>query len=146
VKSDLGGTKRYRARQAANAPAPLNSIAGLEEITHRSRLCGVYVLCLDGEVQYVGQSTNVQCRIASHKFPWDRAYFLPVTYPSNLIPWERALIRFLQPKLNGTHIRFVTNVDPRGFYMEDRYALRDIFGRDMQTEYEAQVEQMRRMA
>jgi hypothetical protein len=64
-------------------------------------MSGVYFLCLDGDVVYVGQSIAVGVRVGSHagSKPCDRIFALPVP-PSELDAVEGAFIRILKPRLN----------------------------------------------
>jgi hypothetical protein len=76
---------------------------------------GVYVVYLDGQVAYVGQSTNVQKRICSYNFrygyttaiftPWGQSHGLKVKvqYSRKYGDWamkELRLIKRLQPPMN----------------------------------------------
>ena len=78
--------------------------------------CGVYFLCKGDEVVYVGQSTNVIQRVASHmaevsnpkidptapimRKKFDRAFFLKCE-TGDLDRLEGAFIRIFEPKANG---------------------------------------------
>lgn len=63
---------------------------------------GVYFLCHEGQVVYVGQSVNVFSRIGAHigDKAFDSAFFVRVP-KSDLDYVEGALIRTLEPKYNG---------------------------------------------
>jgi hypothetical protein len=63
---------------------------------------GVYFLCHEGKVVYVGQSVNVFSRIGAHigDKAFDSAFFVRVP-KSELDYVEGALIRTLEPKYNG---------------------------------------------
>lgn len=69
-------------------------------------VCGVYMLRLGDVVQYIGQSTNVNARITSHRlekrFEFDNVR-VAVVPPDALSDMERALIKLHQPMFNGTY-------------------------------------------
>lgn len=66
-------------------------------------LCGIYVLFLADRVMYVGQSTNVQIRLATHaaagEIPFDRYAFIACD-ASRLDQTEAAYIAALRPEKN----------------------------------------------
>lgn len=65
---------------------------------------GIYFLCRDREILYVGQSVCVAARVPNHGDKLrqaDRIFFLPVPY-EQLDNVENALIRHLRPPLNRT--------------------------------------------
>lgn len=81
----------------------MNYLAYFTEVP-RNRVSGVYVLTLNGEAVYVGQSRNVVGRIETHFRArkgkrFDRAFWLEVD-PAELDQWEGALIRALNPVYN----------------------------------------------
>jgi hypothetical protein len=83
-------------------PPALREIPGLADITDAARRTGIYFLCRDGVLLYVGQSINAYARVAEHtKYrEFDSAFFLP--WPADdLNRIEAALIRTLTPPLNG---------------------------------------------
>lgn len=66
---------------------------------------GIYFLCKDNKIQYIGQAKNVMNRITTHIMEgvkdFDAVYF--ITCPINrLLELESSLIRFYQPPLNKT--------------------------------------------
>jgi len=79
---------------------------------------GVYFLCQDGKIMYIGQSVNVASRIVSHvkekakKF--NSVFFIPCPI-NRLDDLEGALIRKYKPELNGN-----APVGARGTELEDR--------------------------
>lgn len=85
-----------------NVPNSLRQVAGLRELTNELYRSGIYFLCLENELVYVGQSVNVIGRITSHVASknFDRVFFLAWP-PDDLTRIEAALIRALKPKLNG---------------------------------------------
>lgn len=79
------GLKRFRAK-APTAPVQ----------------CGVYLLMLDGAVAYVGRSTTLKTRLATHRASgrkFDEARVIPCDEAASV--WlEKELIRTLQPHQN----------------------------------------------
>jgi len=74
----------------------------------RSRWVGIYFLLSNGEIVYVGQSTDVDSRIAGHvsatkknKKEFDSAFWIEVP-EHDLGPYEGAFIRALAPRYNWT--------------------------------------------
>jgi hypothetical protein len=83
-------------------PQALREIVGLCDITDEIMRTGVYFLCRDGCVLYVGQSINAAARVAEHyrRYEFESVLFLP--WPGDdLDRLEAALIRELRPPLNG---------------------------------------------
>lgn len=61
---------------------------------------GVYFLCLEGRLVYIGKSRNVAARLAGHRGKgYDRAAMIDVG-PAELAPVEAHLIAMLRPPLN----------------------------------------------
>ena len=85
-----------------NVPEELRQIPGLVDITGEARRSGIYFLCEDNELLYVGQSVSVSSRISSHHHEgkFNRVIFMPWP-PDDLDSVEGALIRTLRPPLNG---------------------------------------------
>lgn len=74
----------------------------------RSRWVGIYFLISKGEIVYVGQSGDVDSRIAGHlratkknKKEFDSAFWIEVS-EHDLGPYEGAFIRALAPRYNCT--------------------------------------------
>lgn len=62
---------------------------------------GIYFLCLDGDVVYVGQSMKLNARVGSHTDKeFDRAFVFPCV-PEHLDHLEGAFIKAWKPKYNG---------------------------------------------
>ena len=83
-------------------PSGLRQLAGLCDITDEIMRTGIYFLCRDGAVLYVGQSVNAAARITEHyrRYEFDTVFFLP--WPGDdLNRIEAALIRATRPPLNG---------------------------------------------
>lgn len=78
----------------------LSHIRGMEEVTEEY-LCGIYFLCQDEDIVYIGQAKNIGKRIPEHKHtkPHNRAFFLRV-HPDNLASVERFFIKRYRPKFN----------------------------------------------
>lgn len=94
----------YRAGECrTQPPASIAAVSGLTEVS-ATIVSGVYFLCRGAAVVYVGQSTNVISRIATHSGEgvkeFDRAYFVGVPR-SRLDDVEAAFIRFFRPEYNG---------------------------------------------
>ncbi len=82
-------------------PFSLQGVEGLREYVP-DFFCGVYFLCCDGQVVYVGQSHHIPQRLRQHgdkKF--DRVFFLHVPQYC-LDELESKFIRLLNPSLNLT--------------------------------------------
>lgn len=90
-------------KEACNVPHALSAVMGLREF-RPDIFCGVYFLCLRGQVIYVGQSNNVVVRASSHKQDkkFDRVLFLRVPL-SALDEIEQKFIELLRPPLNVMH-------------------------------------------
>ena len=86
-------------------PDLIQKIAGAKDITERLRpVVGVYIICDQMTVLYVGQSVDVLSRVKSHKSIYHRSrstvYVVPCPqYELNEL--EGALIRALEPIHNG---------------------------------------------
>lgn len=86
-------------------PDLIQKIAGAKDITERLRpVVGVYIICDQMTVLYVGQSVDVLSRVKSHKSIYHRSrstvYVVPCPqYELNKL--EGALIRALEPIHNG---------------------------------------------
>lgn len=83
-------------------PPSLQSLAGKLRLHHdMDGFSGVYFLCCQDEVVYIGQSTNIPARIGQHRGDktFDRAYWMPVP-AHRLDEVEGAMIRHYRPRLN----------------------------------------------
>jgi hypothetical protein len=83
-------------------PATMREIVGLCDITDEILRTGIYFLCRDGALLYIGQSVNAAGRVAEHyrRYEFESVFFLP--WPADdLNRIEAALIRTLRPTLNG---------------------------------------------
>jgi hypothetical protein len=85
-----------------DAPVSIREIENLRMMPHYNMTPAVYFLVEKDKVVYIGQSTNPASRVAAHDNikVFDRVFILPVPR-SALNGVEGALIRLLQPKLNG---------------------------------------------
>ena len=85
-----------------DAPVSIREIENLRMMPHYNMTPAVYFLVEEDKVVYIGQSTNPASRVAAHESTkiFDRVFVLPVPR-SALNGVEGALIRLLQPKLNG---------------------------------------------
>jgi len=93
-------------------PPELRGITDLREIDVIPP--GIYFLCRDGELVYIGQSIYPPARVGQHmkNKEFDRVFFKPVPQ-SELAETEAQLITHFQPELNrhirgGRTRRFVT--------------------------------------
>jgi hypothetical protein len=84
---------------------------------------GIYFLCMDGEVVYIGQAQNVAARVTQHLAvkAFNGVFFLPCS--KNDLEWlEYELIIEFKPKLNKTIARQNTLIKrkcsefPRGIF------------------------------
>ena len=93
---------KERINDYQNVPEQLRQIPGLFDISGEMRRSGIYFLCQDNELLYVGQSVSVSARISSHHHEgkFNRVIFMPWP-PDDLNSVEGALIRALRPPLNG---------------------------------------------
>ena len=85
-----------------DAPISIRGIENLRTLPHYNMSPAIYFLVKEDEVVYIGQSTNPAARAATHESTkiFDRVFLLPVPR-SAMNGIEGALIRLLQPKLNG---------------------------------------------
>jgi hypothetical protein len=60
-------------------PISLREIVGLCDLTNQFQRAGIYFLCRDGALLYVGQPINVVDRISEHakRYELDTMLFLP---------------------------------------------------------------------
>jgi hypothetical protein len=84
-------------------PPSLHEVVGLHDLTSYCKMSGVYFLCRDGALLYVGQSVDVITRFGQHRrhFDFDTALFMPCA-PEDLDRVESEFIRELRPPMNGT--------------------------------------------
>jgi len=101
---------REKMRAKGDIPMQLSSIKDLYEIPLENLVTppGIYFLCLDGNIEYIGRSENIIMRTSTHikegikKF--DSIYFITCP-PSRLSELEANLIKFYKPPLNRTSKR-----------------------------------------
>jgi hypothetical protein len=84
-------------------PPSLHGVVGLHDLTDYCKMSGVYFLCREGALLYVGQSTDVINRFGQHRrhFEFDTALFIPCAH-DDLDRVESEFIRKLRPPMNGT--------------------------------------------
>ena len=96
-------------------PNALKAIKGLCIFTFEAAISGIYFLCVNDEVVYIGSSENIHTRILVHTNGSSRmlelkkeygkeitaAYYLPVV-SSEMRRLEDEFIQIIQPKLNRT--------------------------------------------
>ncbi len=94
-------------KAADGIPEELNKVSDLYHlpIEHIITPPGVYFLCKNKKIQYIGQASNVGSRIITHISDglkdFDSVYF--IACPINrLTEIESALIRYFRPNLNKT--------------------------------------------
>lgn len=95
-----------RVSDYRKVPTALREVVGLCDITSDIVRTGIYFLCREACVLYIGQSTNAASRISAHSNRWefDSVLFLP--WPADdLDRIEAALIRALRPIFNGKNHR-----------------------------------------
>lgn len=89
----------------SSPPTTISAIGSLLHIPVTAICPGIYFLCQDDEVVYVGQAVSVLARIACHigenlkEFDHERIYFLPCPR-EHLSEVERQWIQELKPKYN----------------------------------------------
>lgn len=91
-------------KDLGSIPTSIRLIPGLMDITAASQLAsGIYFMCLDGKVVYVGRSKSVGARLSQHRQDgrkvFDTIFYLP--WPAHSIAKiEEELIRALKPEYN----------------------------------------------
>lgn len=83
-------------------PLAIRGIVGIRDITRQIGRSGIYFLCKDDDLIYIGQSNNVHGRVSQHRREksFTKAFYLE--WPADdLDRIEGALIRELRPRLNG---------------------------------------------
>ncbi len=97
-------------RKLRKLPHAFAEVTNIYDITGEYNRSGVYILCVNDEVQYIGQAVCVHNRVSSHdKCPskhFNQVLFIPWA-KDDLDRLEGALIRVLRPPLNG-------NIKPSG--------------------------------
>lgn len=87
-----------------DVPECLRHISGLRQASLLDSCCGVYFLCRQGQVVYVGQSVDVLSRVGQHRIDktktFDTAFFVPCRQ-CDLNTLERELIDRLMPEYNA---------------------------------------------
>ena len=97
--------RHFHIDDTDNVPVALGRIKRLYKLTkqHHSTPHGIYFLCKEHEVVYVGQAKNISARVGDHRADtskeFDSVYFI-VCHIDQLDSIERALIRHLQPVYN----------------------------------------------
>ncbi len=85
----------------------ISEVPGIQTLEDSRALCGVYFLFIHRELVYVGQSTNIRNRIATHRqdnrIDFDSVFFIEVD-EDKLIQVEKGYIIRYDPKYNQTHI------------------------------------------
>lgn len=85
-------------------PTSISNVSNLTQLPKHGYQPGVYFLCKEGEVIYVGQSISPSSRIATHvserQKDFDRVYLLP-TPMSELDQVEASFIHHLRPSQQG---------------------------------------------
>lgn len=98
--------------QVLPVPREISQLPGLRQIDARL-FCGIYFLCKQGKVVYIGQSVNIHSRVGQHCEDKEfDAVFLFQCPQAHLNELERTFIRELQPPLNRTG-RLPTSRDVR---------------------------------
>lgn len=64
-------------------------------------MSGIYFLFQAGELVYIGQSKNVERRLATHNIEYDAYRVIPCAIP-DLLHYEKRLINYFDPLLNGS--------------------------------------------
>lgn len=105
---------KFKVCPLSHVPPGLASIKGLQQIPFNAfdSPAGIYFLCKEQEIVYIGQAQSVFARVSTHKREkeFDSVYFIPC-HVEQLTPLETALIHFYKPKLNISTIANVTAVD-----------------------------------
>lgn len=83
-------------------PSCISKVPNLHQVNLGMYSSGIYFLCDNEQVVYVGQSANIAQRVKTHidVKNFDRVYALPVVV-SELNNVEAAFIKYLQPKYNA---------------------------------------------
>lgn len=107
---------RVSEKDAALVPPELSLIKNLYSLPteYVNTPPGVYFLCYDLEIVYIGQANNIASRICTHISEnlksFNKIFFIPV-YKEHLIAVESALIRKYKPKYNQTCNTVITSGD-----------------------------------
>jgi hypothetical protein len=65
-------------------------------------MTGIYFLIKDSRIVYIGQSTNIEKRVISHKYDKDFDSYRTILCDSQmLLHYEKRLIKYFKPILNG---------------------------------------------
>ncbi len=86
-------------------PKELSAVKNLRRLSLNAvyTMPGIYFLCLNGKIQYIGQAVCVISRVKNHEDnphkEFDSCFFITVQKES-LFEIEKALIKFYQPPLN----------------------------------------------
>lgn len=98
----------YRLPIGDDVPVALSSITGIKKlpITVFQTPPGIYFLCQDTELVYIGQAVNAAKRLMSHmgEKEFNKVYFISC-HIDQMASLELALIRFYKPKLNKAAIQ-----------------------------------------
>lgn len=98
----------YRLPVGDDVPIALSSISGLKKlpITVFQTPPGIYFLCQDAELVYIGQAVNAAKRLMSHmgEKEFNKVYFISC-HIDQMASLELALIRFYKPKLNKAAVQ-----------------------------------------
>lgn len=90
-------------------PSELTRINGLLKLpmTMINTPPGIYFLCKDHQIVYIGKAKNVYSRILTHineeKKDFNQVFFISC-HINNLTTFERALIRYYHPPMNNDYV------------------------------------------
>jgi hypothetical protein len=95
-----------KAPGPGSVPPILREVRGIFECPLSASPPGVYFLCNDDDVVYVGQSVQPLARVATHitsdkQGKFNRAFIVPCL-PEHLTEVENAFIRTMEPPLNSS--------------------------------------------
>lgn len=95
------------AAKMVNIPVELQNVSNINKlpIDLLNTPSGIYFLCLNNSIQYIGQAKNIAYRVIGHfaenKKEFDSVYYIECPIQS-LDSIERLLISYFKPPLNKT--------------------------------------------
>lgn len=105
VNLQILNANKHLAKSTDNIPYELSAIKNLYKIDESIFTgSGVYFLCKDGIIKYIGKSVCVSARIATHIFEGHKNFseIFYITAPTNEIDaLEKALIHYFLPEYNS---------------------------------------------
>lgn len=114
VNLQLLNTEKHLARSSDNVPYSLSAVRTLYRIdTSIYTGSGIYFLCKDGDIKYIGKSVCVSARIGAHlterSKDFSEIFFIPAP-TTEIDDLEKAFIHYFLPEYNaGTRGKLTTS-------------------------------------